>query len=178
MRAFLAVPLPSRIRRELAAVAAGVPRLRAQDPDTIHLTIRFLGEIEHHGPVVEALEPVVAAHARFPVHLRGIRGFPESRRARGVWVSVGEGQVQAGALAVGVQQALEPLGFPPERRAFRAHVTLGRFRTPRRVPPELVDHERDFGRFSAERLVLYRSILSPEGAIHEPVAELSLARAT
>ncbi len=178
MRAFLALALPAALRRELAALGASIPSLRALDADAIHLTIRFLGEIEHHAPVVEALEPVAAAHPRFEVELKGVRGFPESRRAGGVWISVGDGQMQAGALAVSVQQALFPLGFSPDRRAFRAHVTLGRFRTSHRVPPEFVDHSRDLGRFTAERLVLYRSILTPEGAIHEPEAELSLGRAT
>jgi 2'-5' RNA ligase len=82
--------------------------------------------------------------------------------------------MQAGALAAGVESALAPLGFPRERRAWHGHVTLGRFRDPEPCPPGLVDRARKFGEARADRLVLFRSELTPEGALHSELASLPL----
>jgi 2'-5' RNA ligase len=65
IRAFLAVPLPATIQEALAKLARTVPGLRSQRPDTIHLTIRFLGEISDPDAVVAAVAPVAAKHPAF-----------------------------------------------------------------------------------------------------------------
>jgi 2'-5' RNA ligase len=169
VRAFLAIPLPARLRQELAAVGRNVERLRAQREETIHLTVRFLGDIDDPAPVAAAVAPVAAAHPAFDLALRGLGAFPNPRRARVVWVGLGAGDHEAGALAGGIDAALAPLGFEREQRAWHGHVTLGRFRSPRRFPQ--ADPDREFGRARADRLVLYSSTLTPEGAVHEVVEE-------
>jgi 2'-5' RNA ligase len=174
VRTFLAIPLPDAICRSLAEAGRAIAGLRAQRPETIHLTIRFLGEIRDPEPIVAALAPVVAAHPPFKLQLRGLGAFPDRRRATVVWARVGEGQMQAGALAAGVENALMPLGFERERRPYRAHVTLGRFRSPRRLSREALDPEREFGQAEADRLVLYLSRLGRGGAQHDVLQELSL----
>lgn len=174
MRTFLAIPLPAAMQAEMEAVGRCFSGLRPQKAETIHLTIRFLGEIHDADRVAEALAPVAAAHAPFDLELRGLGAFPNPRRAQVLWVRVAEGQMQAGALAAGVENALLPLGFERERRVFKGHVTLGRFRTPRRLAPEELSETRSFGRARADRLILFRSVLTPEGAVHTPLHELSL----
>jgi len=174
MRAFLAIPLPAAVRAELAELAGSIPRLRALKAETIHLTLRFLGEITSPEPILAAVAPVVAAHEPFEMELRGLGGFPRTHAARVAWVGVRKGDMEAGILAAGIEDALVILGFPRERRPWHGHVTLGRFRVARRIPPEIADKERDFGLVRAERVVLFRSTLSREGAFHEPVWELSL----
>ena len=174
MRAFLAIPLPEALRRRLADEAKKVPGLSAQRAGTIHLTIRFLGEIDDDGPVADALGPVAAAFPPFDLELSGLGVFPDPRRARVYWAGVGRGADEAQALAAAVEGAIRPLGFSPEARPFRAHVTLGRFRNPRPVPAPLLDSHVALGAARADRLVLYRSTLLPEGALHEPLRELSL----
>jgi 2'-5' RNA ligase len=169
VRAFLAIPLPARLRQELAAVGRGIERLRAQREGTIHLTVRFLGDIDDPAPVAAAVAPAAAGCAAFDLALRGLGAFPNARRARVVWVGLAAGDAEAGALAKGVERALAPLGFERERRAWHGHVTLGRFRSPRPLPQ--ADPEREFGRARADRLVLYSSTLTPEGAVHEVVEE-------
>jgi len=173
VRAFLGVPLPEELRERLAKRAGRVEGLRAQKAGTIHLTIRFLGEIADPAPILEALEPVAAAHAPFDLVLKGLGAFPRPTRANVVWVGLDRGDLPAGALAKGVEMALEPLGFAPDRRPFHAHVTLGRFKNPRRLAMEEGD-QLSFGSARADRLILYSSILTPQGAIHHPVRELSL----
>ncbi|MFI5403249.1 MAG: 2'-5' RNA ligase family protein, partial [Planctomycetota bacterium] len=71
MRAFLAIPLPEKLCDELAAVGRGIAGLRAQKAGTIHLTIRFLGDVEDPEPVLAAAAEVAARHAPFDVSLAG-----------------------------------------------------------------------------------------------------------
>jgi len=176
MRAFLAIPLPPPTRQALASVANQIDGLRAQKPHTIHLTLRFLDEIADPAPIVEALTPVAAAHEPFEMSLERIGVFPPRGAPRVVWVGLGAGEMQAGALAAGIENALVPLGFRRERRPWHGHVTLGRFRSPPRRADGLVDEDRRFGQVPAEKLVLFQSNLTPDGAVHEVVQELSLGR--
>jgi len=178
VRAFLAIPLPDGLCETLAAAGRAIEGLRAQKAATIHLTIRFLGEIAdaEADAVTAAAADVTARHAPFDLVLRGLGAFPDARRPRVVWVGLAEGTGPAIALAQDIEAAIVALGLPGEDRTFSPHVTLGRFRDrPRRPPP--LDPAREFGRARADRLILYRSTLTPEGARHEAVAELSLGRA-
>lgn len=174
MRAFFAIPLPEALQEALAARARGVPGLSAQRPGTIHLTIRFLGEIADPAPVLAAVGPVVAAAAAFELELKGFGAFPDARRARVVWAGVGRGAAEATALAMSVERALHPLGVRPEERPFHPHVTLGRFRNPRPVPAPFLTGAAPPGVVRADRLTLYASTLRPEGPLHEPLRDLSL----
>lgn len=173
MRAFLAIPLPAKLCEELAAVGRGIAGLRAQKAETIHLTIRFLGDIEDPEPVTKAAAEVARRHAAFDVSLAGVSAFPDARRPRVVWVGLGEGEEAARALATDIEAAVVALGFPPEERPWNAHVTLGRFKTRPPRPPHF-DPLKSFGRARADRMVFYRSVLTPKGALHEPFRELSL----
>jgi 2'-5' RNA ligase len=177
MRAFLAIPLPPPTRQALASVANQIEGLRPVKPHAFHLTIRFLDEIADPGPIVEAVTPVAAAHEAFEMSLERIGVFPPRGAPRVVWVGLGAGEMQAGALAAGVENALVPLGFKRERRPWHGHVTLGRFRSAPRHGRHLVDEERRFGQVPAEMLVLFESTLTPDGAVHEVVQEMSLGRA-
>lgn len=177
MRAFLAIPLPTNLCEELAAVGRSIAGLRAQKAPTIHLTIRFLGEVEDPEPVAAAAAEVAARHAPFDVSLKGVGAFPDARRPRVVWVGLGEGAGAAAALAKDIDDAVVALGFPREERPWSAHITLGRFRDRPPKPPRL-DPLREFGKARADRLVFFRSVLTPEGALHEAFRELSLAGVT
>jgi 2'-5' RNA ligase len=109
----------------------------------------------------------------------GFGCFPSGTRPRVVWADVVAGVAPLAALAADVQQALVPLGYVPEARPFRAHLTLGRVRSPRGVRA-LVDAVAaagapDFGAWTAGEVVLYRSHLHPKGARYEPLARPRLA---
>ena len=174
MRAFFALPLPAELRQALARKGGAIEGLRAQKEATIHLTIRFLGEIEDPGEVLAAIRPLTDATPPFRFTLRGLGAFPNPRRARVAWVGVDEGAEAAAELAGKVEKALHRLGFSPERRPWRAHVTLGRFRTPRALVVSAEDRDRLWGEAEATRLILFRSELHPDGARHHEAAELSL----
>jgi 2'-5' RNA ligase len=95
-----------------------------------------------------------------------------------VYVGI-RGQVDALAhLAAAVDGALEALGFPGERRAFRAHLTVGRVRSPRGgegLAGALRDAGETAGAWTADEVLLYRSRLHPKGAVHEVVGRFPLA---
>ncbi len=88
------------------------------------------------------------------------------------------GTAALAALADAVERAFTPLGFAPEPRAFRAHVTLGRVRSPRglaRLTAAIAAAGApEFGSWTVEDVVLYRSHLRPSGAVYEPLARVPL----
>jgi 2'-5' RNA ligase len=174
MRAFLGIPLPDPLCEDLARAAQSIEGLKAQKPGTIHLTIRFLGDIREPDRIASALEPVVAAHEPFDLHLKGLGAFPDRRKAHVVWVRLAEGALEAGTLAAGVENALLTLGFDREHRAYKAHITLGRFRSAKRLHRDILDPDQDFGTSRADRLVLYQSSLTPQGAVHSHLRVMSL----
>ena len=141
--------------------------------------------MEDPEPVAKAAAEVAARHAPFDVSLVGVGAFPDARRPRVVWVGLGEGAGAAAAIAKDIDDAVVALGFPREERPWSAHITLGRFRDrpPKRPalgqrndprPPPPFDPDREFGRARADRIIFFRSVLTPEGALHEPFRELSL----
>jgi len=184
MRCFVAIDLAPEVRAAVAEAQAGLraaaPRaaVRWVDPAGMHLTLKFLGEVpEERLPALQgALTEVVTRRPALALAARGLGGFPNARRPRVVWMGIaGDGEA-LGRTAVVVEAALVPLGFPAEARPFRGHVTLARVRSPRGLA-RLADAiaagaHTDFGAWTAQEVVLYRSHLKPSGAVYEPLARL------
>jgi RNA 2',3'-cyclic 3'-phosphodiesterase len=168
-----------------ARLAAEVERLRplAHDVawvgrDNFHLTLKFLGGVEpgRLDAITAALAEVGRSRPAFDLGMRDLGAFPSRSRPRVLWAGVDEGAGAAAVLAVAVDDALVPLGFEREARAFSAHVTLGRVRSPR-PRPRLAEVLRGdaYGRQRVEHLSLVRSELSPRGARYTELAALPLA---
>jgi 2'-5' RNA ligase len=172
LRAFVALLLPERVRAGLAAVSE---ELRGQtrglswvSPDNLHLTLRFLGEID---PVMlerarDAVAAAAATVAPFTVTLGGLGGFPAGRAPRVLWASVATGGERVEALFAELEAALVARGVPGETRAFHPHVTLARARDPRGAKEllKVLGAGPAFGEVRVEALHLMRSELSPRGA--------------
>ena len=187
MRCFVAVDVPSAVRAALvdaqARLRRAAPRadVRWASPEQLHLTLAFLGEVapDRVAGVAAALAAVAGRHAPIALRVAGLGCFPGPSRPRVVWAGVVDGVAPLGLLAADVRRALEPLGFVPEARPFRAHATLARVRSARGVrrlvaavaaagAPEL-------GAWTAEDVVLYRSHLHPAGARYEALVRPRLA---
>jgi 2'-5' RNA ligase len=187
MRCFVAVDVSPAVRERLAAVQATLRKdaaeadVRWADPGRIHLTLKFLGEVpDAQVPAVRAAVEA-AAGGSGPIRLdaRGVGAFPNARRPRVVWAGVTGDVDGLVRLAAAVEATVARLGYPAEARPFRAHLTLGRVRSPR-VPASLVTAMAEaasveLGSWSVPDVVLYRSHLRPTGAVYEPLARVELA---
>ncbi|MBU2489272.1 MAG: RNA 2',3'-cyclic phosphodiesterase [Proteobacteria bacterium] len=177
-RAFIAVSLPAEIRAVLGRMrdrfmSSGLD-VRCVSPESMHLTLKFLGDVgKGRGPeILAAMERAVAGVRPFPLSVRGAGVFPGFSNPRVVWVGLaGDFQPLAG-LAARLEEELSALGFAPEARRFSPHITLGRARVklPMDRTLKAVESLADMGSepFFVDRLTLYRSELSPQGARHTP----------
>ncbi|HEX9775018.1 MAG TPA: RNA 2',3'-cyclic phosphodiesterase [Actinomycetota bacterium] len=172
----MAIELPEGLRRAAARAIerarSAAPEARWADPAGIHLTVAFLGGVD--GALVprieDAVERAVRGHRPIPCAMTRLGAFPSERRARVVWAGLEEDGA-IGVLASAVQQGLVPTGYEPERRAFRAHVTLARLREPR--PVRLPAIEPATG--TLESVALFQSHLHPKGARYEVIHRFPLA---
>ncbi len=181
LRCFFALPLAPEARDELARVVRSLQgsewaeRVRWVPAANLHLTLLFLGALEpgRARAVADAVGAATSALPPFPYELSGLDALPSKRRARVVVAGIAE-QPALQALAAGVSQSLVPLGFEPDARPFRPHVTLGRARRgPLRSPP--LDVPVAPLRTQARHVVLYRSDSGPGGSRYTPLARLPLA---
>ncbi|MCH8055335.1 MAG: RNA 2',3'-cyclic phosphodiesterase, partial [Deltaproteobacteria bacterium] len=133
--------------------------------------------VEKVVPIMNALEQALSAIPRFSIIGRGIGVFPDIRRARVLWAGL-EGK-PLGPLAVEVETALEPIGFAREKRAFRPHLTIGRWRNfdgqSERLKQEIECwKDCDFGESWVEEVVFFQSVLKPQGAVYSPLKVITL----
>jgi RNA 2',3'-cyclic 3'-phosphodiesterase len=183
VRSFVAVLLPEPVRAGLAAVSAELrgraPGLAWVRADNLHLTLRFLGDVEAVtlGRVREAVTVAAGAVSPFTVTLGGLGGFPAERAPRVVWAGVVLGAAGLGALYAALEEALVARGIPGDRRAFHPHVTLARARDPRGAGrlASLLGVGPSFGEVPVRALHLMRAELHPLGARYSVLTEASLA---
>ena len=181
MRTFVAIDLPSEIRRQIAQLIALLQpttnHVRWARADGLHLTLKFIGELAPK-KVAEVTNRLAAIRIAAPIAL-GIRGagyFPQARSPRVIWLGVEAGP-DLPALAAQVDEALLPLGIAKENRPFAAHLTLGRLRVPDKIPvlQEVLRRQEplDFGSFAAEEFFLYESQLAPGGSLYRKIARFA-----
>jgi 2'-5' RNA ligase len=127
--------------------------------------------------VSAALEPIGRAHRTASVRLTELGAFPTERRARVLWVGLDDPAGLLSSLATATDEALSPLGFERESRAFSAHLTLARLKRPASVSA-LMDEPFDAGTppFIVDHLALYRSYVHPQGARYEVLERYPLGR--
>ena len=131
MRLFLAInPTPhirARIGHATTQLREAAPGLRWVDPERVHLTVRFIGDqpIERVADITRAIDAAASRHADAPMTLGRIGAFPTFRRARVVWLGV-EPHPRLELLHHDVEEACNALGFEPEVRPFRPHLTIAR----------------------------------------------------
>ena len=185
IRSFIAIELPDEIRHALAEVQKHLRRdvagVRWVEPGSIHLTLKFLGDIpaEQIQPIVAAAMGAVQDEPPVSLGVSGLGAFPNPRRPRVIWVGIEGDVARLGRLQARLEEALEPLGFPREERAFRPHLTVGRVKDPRR-PPDLTRPLADVAvprcnSFDVREILLYKSDFRPTGAIYTKLQHLPFA---
>jgi len=183
VRSFVAVPLDAAAQRALVALerelARAAPELKWVDPELMHLTLKFLGDVaeERLPEVTSAVRAALAPFRAFDVQLSGAGAFPDPAHARVLWAGAGAGTPELASLARAVEEAVEPLGFERESREWRAHVTLSRVKTRLREPAKLQEAlaaPHELPRFRVDRVHLMKSEQSPRGLSYTPLATMEL----
>lgn len=182
LRLFVAVDLSedavAAVDRAVAPWRDRLPPGRWVRPENWHVTVKFLGRTYPRlvDAVEDACRDAAGAATPFPIGLSGMGVFPGPTRARVLWVGLEDPEERLAALAGDLQRRL-PDEFPPEKRGFTAHLTVARFNPPvpvREHVEDLAGTVPDTPPFTVDRLVLYRSHLSPRGARYEPLRTFRL----
>lgn len=125
IRLFVALELPLAVRDALLAAMGGVAGARWQDDSQLHLTLRFIGEVDRHQAADIASVLGAVKIIPFTMALSGIGTFDRRGRIDTLWVGVAP-QDAVAALARRIDQALHRIGLPVETRAFLPHITVAR----------------------------------------------------
>lgn len=180
MRCFVAIELPDDVRERLADLQgqmAGLGRgVRWTRPESIHLTVKFLGQVPDAqvAEVCEAARRIAAKYPVFGLEVAGAGCFPPRGLVRVIWAGI----VQLPPPLVDCQRECEDvyagMGFEKENRAYKPHLTVGRVNdsgVSNRVRETLLQFEGfSGGSFVAEELIVFQSELRRGGAVYTPLA--------
>jgi len=185
IRSFIAIELPRETRACVERVTA---RLRTSSTDVrwvktddIHLTLKFLGDIEE-GRIPEiagCIEQCLQGIPPFPIAVRGLGAFPSDHNPQVIWIAAADESGRLPRMQDALEEGLSRLGFKKEKRPFAPHLTLGRLKSPRgkeAVRSGLAELKHtDCGSYSAEAVCLYKSDLRPSGSVYTLLESFSLA---
>ena len=185
IRSFLAFELPPEMGEQIEAVSKELQRLalpvRWVKVHNIHLTIVFLGSVDEDAldAIKEKVPQVVKGLSTIRTRLKGVGAFPNWRRPRVIWVGMNGDIERLSNLRDALQRELEVLGFKPEKRPFRPHLTLGRFKGVIERDEDLkwiLDRHHDMSSelYSLNELVLFKSDLKPDGPVYTKMASWPL----
>jgi len=188
IRCFIAIELPDEIKTGLTQLQAQLksgnqPWVKWVDPYSIHLTLKFLGNVakDRIGEIIRAMGEAVQGVSPFRLEVKDLGVFPNLRRVQVAWVGVSGEVDKLVQLQRHIESNLVPQGFTAESRPFTAHLTLARIRD--RASP---DERQRFGRliadtkfeaaytFQVDAISLMRSQLTREGAIYSRIGSVGL----
>jgi len=169
MRLFVALALPEAAAKGLLLIQAGIPGARWQTREQLHLTLRFIGEVDGReaNDIDDALSAI--SSPRFTLALKGVGEFG-GKKPHAVWAGVNDAQA-VGHLNRKVEAALHRMGVAADERKFTPHVTLARLRAAPigKVMDWLTDHALYAGPpFEVSSFALYSSTLTPNGSVYVP----------
>lgn len=184
IRSFLAIELPATIRTKIEKIVADLRStsgdVRWVDPEKIHLTLKFFGNIEESrvDSIVEAIEGPLRSTEPFELTVRGTGAFPSLNNPRVVWIGLTDAKGVLIPLQKEIDASLEKIGFEREDRVFRPHLTMGRVKTSHGKEGLIRGvekyREEEMGEFRVEKAVLFRSVLMRSGAVYTPLREVKL----
>jgi RNA 2',3'-cyclic 3'-phosphodiesterase len=172
LRLFVGIGLTPELRLKLSTLCSGVPGARWVDAGNLHVTLRFIGEVDEGtaADIDEALQQIRAP--RFPLTVAGVGHFG----MRMLWAGV-ERNPPLFHLQEKVESAIVRAGFPPEGRRYAPHITLARLRgtTDARLHSFLAEHALFRAEsFAVDQFCLVASYLTKAGAIYEDQADYKL----
>ena len=175
-RLFVAIRPPEAIRDLLIDAMDDGPDFRWQDEEQLHITLRFVGEVER--PLANDLADALRQIRSPPLELRiaGVGRF-EQRSSGALWAAV-EPKPPLAALAAKIERICQSIGLEPERRAFHPHITLARWKGRRtREVQQFLERRSGLSSepFRVDSFILFESRLSRHGAHYEAVETYRLS---
>jgi len=190
MRTFIAIQLPEEIQKKLLFLQNSLKECKAiikwVDPGNIHLTLKFLGEInlDNLQKVIRETEYALRDKLTFHITISTLGTFPDPNYPKVIWVGIKEGGINIQNIAYALEEKLGKMGIPEEKNDFFCHITIGRIKSLvnkseiidriRKLNSELINEEI---KFSAEKVTIFKSRLTPNGPIYEALKEITLKTA-
>jgi 2'-5' RNA ligase len=174
MRAFLAFEVQASVKRHLQDVAKGmaarITGVKWVSEEGQHVTLKFFGEIgeDMAASIKASLARLEQRHRPFDVTIGGVDAFPSKRRARVIVVTLEKGVDKIKTIFNDIEDGLSTIGVEREKRELAPHITLGRRRTPAPLLEREIIAPEPMG-FTVDKLVLFSSTLTPQGAVYAPV---------
>jgi 2'-5' RNA ligase len=176
IRLFVAIDLPPEIRDQLGAICFGLPGARWIPEDQLHLTLRFIGEVD--GGLFQDIKELLASVTAkpFTMRLKGVGHFPPRKHPQVLWVGI-EPNESLLRLRGRIESTLVRGGFEPEGRKYMPHITLARLKNTHVAKASTFLETNSLFTtplFPVEDFLLYSSRLTPKGAIHTIETEYPL----
>lgn len=185
MRTFVAIEIPEKIKEEVISLKGNISvdwaKVRWAKEKTLHLTLLFLGEISEKSvpEAKERISLVTEKHNAFRMSLKDSGVFPNLKRPRVLWVGVcEEAKEPITKIYYDLGNSLHFLK-PDVRKHFTPHITFGRIKSvydPAKVKKAIESISIETDEFLVDKIVFFKSVLKPTGAIHIPISIFSLQR--
>lgn len=184
VRSFIALELTPEIQRHLAQVQNELKKSGADvkwaKPEGIHLTLKFLGNVslELIDEIKKVIDRVACDHKSFELKIGQLGVFPKIEHPRVIWTGIEQGKEKTLELAQDLEEHLIKLGFLREKQSFHPHLTLGRVRSERnrnQLKRFLQSITSPQETMQAKTLALFKSTLTPQGAIYQHLYEAKLS---
>ncbi len=184
IRSFIAIELPPETRaglgRVTAILKASAGDVRWVKTDDVHLTLKFLGDVEEERipEIAGCIERCIEDTPPFSIAVRGLGAFPGDHNPQIIWIAAADESGRLSGMQLSLENGLFRMGFKKEKRSFAPHLTLGRLKSPR--GKEAVRRglaalkNADCGSYTAEAVCLFKSDLRPGGAVYTLLQSFSL----
>ncbi len=185
IRAFIAIAISESVREKIAGLQENLKkhqeRISWTKPGNIHLTLKFLGDIEESKIklIGESLTTAIKEFQPFKFWVNNLGAFPNLMRPRILWVNIDNPGNELSEIQNSIEEQLNQLGFPKEKKRFNPHLTIGRVKL--QVSDQFIERFKtvkfDGDEVKVEEIIFMKSKLDPKGAIYTPLKKLRLEQA-
>jgi 2'-5' RNA ligase len=184
IRSFIAIPLSVELISQIEKIQNQLKKIPTDvkwvNPSSIHLTLKFLGNIEatQIEKIAQGIQNGIKGISKWIAEVKDIGAFPSLKNPRVIWVGIEDERNQLVNLQKRIEKEMEKLGFKREERKFSPHLTLGRVRSSQgksELVKYLLQPQEPFSaEINIDQVVLFKSDLKPTGAEYTRLKEFSL----
>jgi len=186
MRAFIAIELPQEIKEALNRLQQKLKTAEADikwvEPKNIHLTLKFLGEIDEQtrSRINSSLEGICRIRKPFMIAISSLGAFPNTASPRIIWLGIKQGNNEVKEICQTMEKHLTVPAIPKEEKEFCAHITIGRTHSGKNrqeLAKLLIDLSKNLSQsqFQVSKITFFKSALTPRGPIYEVIQEFPLS---